>query len=118
MPVLLRRVYDDPAAEEGKRVLVDRLWPRGLTEEAAHVDEWLKDVAPSNELRTWYGHDPERWEEFGRRYLAELGDATHRSALDGLREMLRTGPVTLLTATKVIEHSHAAILADLLGEQS
>ncbi|MEV7964379.1 DUF488 family protein [Sphaerisporangium sp. NPDC088356] len=114
-PVRLRRVYDDPSPDDGKRVLVDRLWPRGLAKEEAHVDEWLKDVAPSNELRTWYGHDPARFEEFRRRYLAELESPARSAALDELRGMLRDGPVTLLTATRDLEHSHAAVLAEILS---
>ncbi|MEU8266343.1 DUF488 family protein [Sphaerisporangium sp. NPDC049002] len=113
-PVRVCRVYDDPSQGDGKRVLVDRLWPRGLAKEDAHVDEWLKDVAPSNELRTWYGHDPARFEDFRGRYLAELDGPTRRAALDELRGLLRDGPVILLTATRDVEHSHAAILADLL----
>ena len=116
VPVHLRRVYDDPSSEDGTRVLVDRLWPRGLAKEEAHVDEWLKDVAPSNELRTWYGHIPGRFDDFRRRYLAELGDHAHRAALDRLRGLPQGGPVTLLTAARDLEHSHAAVLAEVFGE--
>ncbi|WP_405140718.1 DUF488 family protein [Sphaerisporangium sp. NBC_01403] len=112
----VRRVYDAPSPGDGTRVLVDRLWPRGLAKEDAHVDEWLKDVAPSNELRTWYGHDPARFQEFRSRYLAELEAPARRSALDRLRGLLEAGPVTLLTATKDVEHSNAAILAELLRQ--
>ncbi|GII84285.1 hypothetical protein Ssi03_22750 [Sphaerisporangium siamense] len=116
-PVRVRRVYDDPAAEDGDRVLVDRLWPRGLSKEEAHVDEWLKDVAPSAELRAWYGHDPARYQEFRQRYLAELRDSRHRDALERLRTILHDkAPVTLLTATKDVKISNAAVLADLLNE--
>ncbi|WP_344945889.1 DUF488 domain-containing protein [Sphaerisporangium flaviroseum] len=116
MPVRLRRVYDDPSSEDGTRVLVDGLWPRGLSKADAHVDEWLKEVAPSHELRTWYGHDPARFEEFRRRYLSELEGDARRSAFERLRELLQQGPLTLLTATRDVEHSHAAILAGLLRE--
>ncbi len=115
--VRLRRVYDDPAPEDGTRVLVDRVWPRGFTKDAAHLDEWAKDVAPSSELRRWYGHDPARFDEFRRRYHAELGQAGQSAALDGLRALARGGTVTLLTATKDIDHSHAAVLAEALTKR-
>ena len=111
----LRRVYEDPSPDDGKRVLVDRIWPRGLTKDAAHLDEWLKDVAPSTPLRRWYGHRPERFAEFRRRYLAELAGPQPDAAVKRLRELTATGPVTLLTATKDIDHSQAAVLAELLG---
>jgi uncharacterized protein YeaO (DUF488 family) len=114
--VRLRRVYEDPAPDDGVRVLVDRVWPRGLTKAAVHLDEWMKGVAPSTELRRWYGHRPERFTEFRRRYLVELGAAQQTDTVDRLRKMARTGPVTLLTATRDVEHSHAAVLSDLLGE--
>ncbi|GII81779.1 hypothetical protein Sru01_67610 [Sphaerisporangium rufum] len=114
-PVRLRRVYDPPSEQDGTRVLVDRLWPRGLTKEAARVDEWLKDIAPSDALRTWYGHDLARFEEFDRRYRAELATPGRRAALDRLRALLRAGPVTLLTATRSCDHSNAAVLARVLG---
>ncbi|MFC4534669.1 DUF488 domain-containing protein [Sphaerisporangium dianthi] len=115
MSIRLRRVYDDPSSEDGARVLVDRLWPRGVAKDEAHVDEWLKDVAPSGELRIWYGHDPARFAQFRGRYLAELEDPVRRHALDRIEEMAREGPVTLLTATRDVEHSHAAVLVDRLG---
>ena len=83
--VRVRRVYEEPEEQDGARVLVDRIWPRGLSKEKAHLDEWCKDVAPSTELRTWYGHDPARFEEFGRRYRAELKDSERATALKHLR---------------------------------
>ncbi len=110
----LRRVYEDPSPDDGTRVLVDRIWPRGLTKDAAHLDEWLKDAAPSTPLRRWYGHRPERFAEFRRRYLAELADPQPAAAVNRLRELTRTGPVTLVTATKDVDHSQAAVLAELL----
>ncbi|HEX3490617.1 MAG TPA: DUF488 family protein [Streptosporangiaceae bacterium] len=113
--VRLRRVYEEPSPEDGTRVLVDRLWPRGLTKEKAALDEWLKDVAPSTELRRWYGHDPARFEEFRRRYERELDGPEQAAALAGLRDTAGQQTVTLLTATKDIDHSEAAVLADLLG---
>jgi uncharacterized protein YeaO (DUF488 family) len=113
-PVRLRRIYEDPSADDGRRVLLDRIWPRGLTKDAAAIDLWLKDAAPSAPLRRWYGHRPERFEEFRRRYLVELTEPVPEAAVNRLRELTRTGPVTLLTATKDIDHSQAAVLAELL----
>ncbi len=112
--VRVRRVYEDPEPQDGRRVLVDRLWPRGLRKDAARFDEWAKDVAPSSELRTWYGHDPEKFGEFCRRYTAELAQGTSRAALDHLAALAATGPVTLLTATRDVSHSEAVVLAQLL----
>jgi uncharacterized protein YeaO (DUF488 family) len=114
--VRLRRVYDDPSVDDGARVLVDRVWPRGVTKDAARLDEWCKDVAPSTALRRWYGHRPERFDEFRRRYLAELADPPAATAVEHLARMLDSGPVTLLTATRDVEHSQAAVLARLLRE--
>ena len=112
--IRLRRVYDDPSLDDGTRVLVDRVWPRGVTKSELRLDEWLRDVAPSTRLRSWYGHRLERFAQFRRRYLAELEDPNRAAALDHLRTLLRQGPVTLLTATKDVEHSQAAVLAELL----
>jgi uncharacterized protein YeaO (DUF488 family) len=112
--VQVRRVYDPPEANDGQRVLVDRLWPRGLSKERAHLDDWCKDISPSNELRKWYGHDLDRYAEFARRYRAELGDPERAAALAHLRELASRGRLTLLTATKRSDISEAAVLADLL----
>ena len=114
--IQVRRVYDEPARADGARVLVDRVWPRGLRNDAAHLDEWAKDVAPSAQLRTWYQHDPAKFGEFRERYLAELAAPGAREALDRLREMAASQPVTLLTATKNVDLSQAAVLAELLRE--
>jgi len=114
--IRVRRVYEKPEPDDGTRVLVDRLWPRGLAKARAALDEWCKDVAPSDELRTWYRHDPERFEEFARRYRLELDDPQRASALVRLRELARDRPLTLLTATRQPEISEAAVLATLLGE--
>ncbi|GIF65650.1 hypothetical protein Ais01nite_36850 [Asanoa ishikariensis] len=108
----LRRVYDEIEPGDGKRVLVDRIWPRGVHK--GSFDEWLKEVAPSTELRHWYGHDPDKFSEFRRRYLAELKEPEQAGALDQLRTLQKNGPVTLLTATKDVEISHAAVLLKLL----
>jgi uncharacterized protein YeaO (DUF488 family) len=112
--VRLGRVYDDPSPDDGVRVLVDRMWPRGVTKEAAHVDEWCREVSPSTPLRRWYGHRPERFGEFRRRYLGELADPPAAAAVDRLRQLLGAGPVTLLTASRDVEHSQAAVLVELL----
>jgi uncharacterized protein YeaO (DUF488 family) len=111
----VRRVYDPPEPDDGRRVLVDRLWPRGLSKERARLDDWCKEIAPSTELRKWYGHDPDRYAEFARRYRAELGDPEGAAALARLRTLAGHGRLTLLTATKRSEISEAAVLADLLG---
>lgn len=112
--VRVARVYDPPDPAGGARVLVDRLWPRGVRKAAAALDDWCKQVAPSDELRTWYAHDPDRFAEFRLRYLAELDDPDRATALDSLRALHRQRPLTLLTATKAVDVSHAAVLADLL----
>ena len=112
--VRARRVYEQAAQSDGSRVLVDRLWPRGLSKDKAHLDEWLKAVAPSDDLRRWYGHEPVRFAEVKRRYEAELKDPERAEALRHLRQEARSGPVTLLTASKDLEHSEAAVLAQLL----
>ena len=115
--VSVARVYDPPD-EGGARVLVDRVWPRGLSKDKADLDEWCKDVAPSTELRRWYGHDPQRFSEFARRYRAELGEPGPRAALDHLSQVARTRPLILLTATKEVDISQAAVLAELIRTHS
>ena len=114
--VRLRRVYETPDPSDGQRVLVDRLWPRGLTKNKAALDEWLKAVAPSDELRRWYGHQPDKFPAFRQRYEQELRSPERSAALDHLRQLARGGTVTLLTATRDIEHSEAAVLAEELRE--
>ncbi|GGM07314.1 hypothetical protein GCM10010129_59060 [Streptomyces fumigatiscleroticus] len=114
MSVGVRRVYEPPEPDDGVRVLVDRLWPRGLAKEAAHVDEWPKALTPSTELRRWYHAGEGSYDEFRERYEAELAAPEAAELLDGLRKSARRGPVTLLTASKEPERSHAAVLARLL----
>ena len=109
--VRVRRVYDPPDPADGQRVLVDRLWPRGLSKSAAALDEWLKAVAPSDELRRWYGHEPSKFPAFQERYQAELQAPERADALAHLRHLAGSGPLTLLTATKDVEHSQATVLA-------
>lgn len=108
------RVYDSRGGD-GARVLVDRLWPRGLTKKQADLDEWRKEIAPSAALRTWYGHDPDRFDEFVRRYREELDDPVRADAWHHLRELARRHDLILLTAARRVEISAAAVLADLLG---
>ncbi len=112
--VQVRRVYDPQRADDGQRVLVDRLWPRGLSKERAHLDGWWRQVAPSVELREWYGHDPDRYEEFARRYRRELDQPERAAAFAELRELATHGPLCLLTAAKRSDISEATVLADLL----
>lgn len=112
MALRLKRVYDSPAPEDGYRVLVDRLWPRGISRERAAIDDWMKDIAPSNDLRSWYGHDPLRWPEFRLRYREEL--AAHGRLLDELKQRMAAGNITLLCAAKDMERSNAAALKELL----
>jgi uncharacterized protein YeaO (DUF488 family) len=114
--IRVRRVYDAPSPVDGARVLVDRIWPRGLRKDAAHLTEWAKDVAPSTELRQWYGHDPEKFNEFRRRYLDELSGRVQRAELGKLRALAATSPVTLLTATRAVDISQAAVLAQVLRQ--
>jgi uncharacterized protein YeaO (DUF488 family) len=112
-PVRVKRVYDVPSADDGVRVLVDRLWPRGLKRETAKIDLWLKDVAPSDELRRWFGHDPNRWAQFQKRYRAEL--AQNAEPVAALRELVKgRKPLTLLYAAKDIERNNAIVLRDFL----
>jgi uncharacterized protein YeaO (DUF488 family) len=112
--VRVRRIYDEPTRQDGTRVLVDRIWPRGMTKDRARLDEWCKQVAPSTELRTWYAHDPQRFVEFSRRYRAELAEPERATAFNHLKGLADRGTLTLLTATKHADISEAAVLADLL----
>lgn len=112
----LRRVYDD--RDGGYRVLVDRLWPRGMTKTDAALDEWLRDAAPSTELRRWYDHDVTRFEEFARRYRAELRRPPASKAVHRLVELAQTRTVTLITATRDVEHSAARVLQERLTSRA
>jgi uncharacterized protein YeaO (DUF488 family) len=108
----LKRVYDAPSLEDGNRILVDRLWPRGLTKEKAAVDLWLKDIAPTTELRQWFGHDPAKWSDFRRRYTKELQGRQDLVKL--LRQKGRDGPVTLIYGARDEEHNAAVVLKAVL----
>lgn len=112
----IRRVYERRARRGGHRVLVDRLWPRGISKTEASLDEWLKDAAPSAELRRWYGHEPAKFDEFARRYRVELTASPASDAVAHLLEIARNHPVTLLTATRDLDHSGARVLYDHLTD--
>lgn len=112
----IKRVYDAPAPDDGKRYLVDRLWPRGLSRQELNLDGWLKDLSPSTELRQWFGHDPAKWDEFKRRYAAELSTGQVEHLLGRLREESSTGNVTLLFAAKNQEHNHAQVLRKFITD--
>jgi uncharacterized protein YeaO (DUF488 family) len=115
-PIRLKRVYDKASVADGMRVLVDRLWPRGLTKPEVSADLWLKDAAPSSELRRWYAHDVRRWERFSRKYRGEL--AQQPDILDLLDDLRRRAPVTLIFGARDEAHSHAVVLRDLLEERA
>ena len=111
--IRIKRAYEPPGKDDGLRILIDRLWPRGLSRNALKLDAWVKHLAPSNALRQWYEHDPEKFAEFRRRYLAEL--KTQEDALAELRSTVEGRAITLLTATKELDLSHATVLRELLG---
>jgi uncharacterized protein YeaO (DUF488 family) len=111
--IRVKRAYEPPGKDDGLRILIDRLWPRGLSKTTLELDVWVKHLAPSNALRRWYKHDPEKFAEFRRRYLAEL--EAQSEALDELRKTVRGCAITLLTATKELALSHATVLSELLG---
>jgi uncharacterized protein YeaO (DUF488 family) len=115
MEVRVARVYDPATARDGYRVLVDRLWPRGISKSAAHLDEWCREVAPSASLRRWYAHVPDRFPEFRRRYRIELATGDAAVAIQRLRQLSRKRTLTLLTASRDSATSNAAVLAEVLG---
>jgi len=110
----IKRVYKEPSRDDGMRILVDRLWPRGLTKEKASIDLWLKEVAPSTELRKWFGHDPDKWKEFQKRYRQELRD--NRELVSLLKEKIKKGTVTLVYGAKDEKHNEALVLKEWLGD--
>ena len=112
MKLTIKRVYDEPDKDDGTRILIDRLWPRGLSKEKARVDLWLKEIAPSTELRTWFAHDPAKWTEFKTRYRAELKHNSEQ--LTVLKQAIAKGPVTLLYGAKDEQHNDAIVLQELL----
>jgi len=113
--IRIKRIYPPASKEDGKRILVERLWPRGLKKEKAAIDRWLKEVAPSTELRRWYAHDEAKWPEFQERYRAELARTTQ--ALDEIRRLAKTGTVTLVYAAQDEEHNSAVVLQAVLNKK-
>ena len=111
--VAVKRIYEQAADGDGQRILVDRIWPRGVSRARAALDAWMPEVAPSNELRKWFGHDPQRWDEFRARYRAELADSPH---LEQLAAMIATSPATLLYSARDTEHNQAVALASILAD--
>ena len=116
MTIRLKRVYEKPNKDDGIRILVDRLWPRGLTKQKAALDLWLKEIAPSTELRKWFGHDSEKWKEFQRRYRAEL--KSHPDEVKLIKGKAREGTVTLLYGARDQEHNEAVVLQQLLEKKN
>lgn len=112
--IRLKRAYDKAAGNDGKRVLVDGMWPRGVRKEDAAIDEWLKPIAPSSELRKWFAHDADKWSEFRKRYKKELASGEQKQCLDELRSYYRKGRVTLVYAARDEEHNNAVVLKELL----
>ncbi|HSV11000.1 MAG TPA: DUF488 domain-containing protein [Hanamia sp.] len=113
MDFKIKRVYEKPDPKDGFRILVDRLWPRGLTKEKAAADLWLKDIAPSTELRKWFNHDPDKWKEFQKKYHQELKE--NKEAIAVLKEHLKQGPVTLLYGAKDEVHNEALVLKEFIS---
>lgn len=114
MSIAVKRAYEAPAAKDGRRILVDRVWPRGLGKEELRLDGWYRELAPSTPLRKWFGHDPERWEGFQKRYLAELRRAEARERLDELARLAKRRKITLVYGARDEEHNQAIVLRDFL----
>ncbi|GBF40134.1 DUF488 domain-containing protein [Leptospira johnsonii] len=114
MQIKIKRVYEAPSKEDGKRILVDRLWPRGISKESSKIDLWLKEVSPSNELRKWYGHDPDHWAEFKKRYWAEL--KSNPEGLGKLKTSLDEKVITFLYSSKNLEYNNAIALKEFLSK--
>jgi len=110
--IKIKRIYDPPSPGDGQRILVDRLWPRGMKKEEAHIDEWLKEISPSNELRKWYSHDPAKWPEFKRRYRAEISRET--DLLKRIKNEGKKGTVTLLFSSRELELNNATALKEIV----
>jgi uncharacterized protein YeaO (DUF488 family) len=114
--IKIKRIYDPPARGDGRRILIDRLWPRGVRKEGAAIDEWLKEIAPSDDLRKWFGHDPAKWKEFRKKYLKEL--EAKKDLLEKLRAESRGRTLTLLFAARDTRHSNAEVIRELLSKKS
>ena len=111
--IKIKRIYDPISPDDGRRILVDRLWPRGIKKDQAKINDWLKDIAPSNELRKWFSHDLSKWPEFKRRYIKELKDKSN--LIENLRAEAKKGNITLLFSAKDIEHNNAVVLMEVVG---
>ena len=114
--IAIKRAYDKPSAKDGVRILIDRLWPRGLSKAKLKIDAWPRELTPSTDLRKWYGHEPARFAEFRRRYRAEL--AEHAKEIDALRAMVRGRAATLITATREVDLSHAAVMREIMQRKT
>lgn len=112
----IKRAYDKKESGDGKRILIDRLWPRGLSKAEADIDEWVKELGPSTELRKWFGHDPERWAEFQKRYIRELSEADKKALLENISQMARRQNVTLIYSAKDTEHNDVKVLEEIIGK--
>ena len=117
MPIRIKRIYERARTSDGSRILVDRLWPRGMAKSTAKIDEWMKELAPSNALRKWFGHKPERWQEFQKRYRNELRQPEKQELMHHVRSMARKGIATLLYAAKDKEHNNAKALAKFIEKR-
>jgi uncharacterized protein YeaO (DUF488 family) len=114
MSIAIKRAYEERSSKDGTRVLVDRVWPRGVSKDELHIDGWYREVAPSTQLRKWFGHDPERWSEFQKRYLAELRKPALREQLEELAKLGKRGKLTLVYGARDEEHNQAVVLRDYL----
>ncbi len=112
----IKRAYEKKVAGDGKRIYIDRIWPRGLTKEEVAIDEWIRDLSPSNELRKWFGHEPDKFAEFKRRYVKELSDSSKQEQLKRIAKMAEGGNVTLIYSAKDTEYNNAVVLAELIGK--
>lgn len=110
--VVIKRIYEEPSDEDGQRILIDRLWPRGLKKGSVHLDEWIKTISPSDELRKWFAHDPAKFDEFAKRYKEELENK--EADIQHLRQLCEQGKVTLLYAAKDEKHNNAVVLLDVI----
>jgi uncharacterized protein YeaO (DUF488 family) len=117
MSIAIKRAYDKPTTSDGARILVDRLWPRGVTKEKLKTEEWMKEIAPSAGLRKWYGHEVGKWPAFRERYRAELGRAPAAARVEELAKRARKDTVTLVAGARDLEHSNAAVIAELVRER-
>jgi uncharacterized protein YeaO (DUF488 family) len=114
MSITIKRAYEERSSKDGTRILVDRVWPRGVSKDELHIDGWYRELAPSTELRKWFGHDPERWHEFQKRYVAQLREPDLRERLQELAALAKRGKVTLVYGARDEEHNQAVVLRDYL----